>query len=41
MTEIAGIIAAALSDEFETGQEALAARSQALMDKYPLYPGLG
>lgn len=41
MTEIAAIIAAALSDEFETGQEALAARSQALMDKYPLYPGLG
>ena len=41
MTEIAAIIAAALSDEFETGQEALAARSQALMDKYPLYPGFG
>ncbi len=41
MTEIAAIIAAALSDEFETGQEALVARSQALMDKYPLYPGLG
>ena len=41
MTEIAAIIAAAPSDDFETGQEALAARSQALMDKYPLYPGLG
>jgi len=41
MTEIAAIIAAALSDDFETGQEALVARSQALMDKYPLYPGLG
>ena len=40
MTEIAAIIAAALTDEFESGREDLTSRSRALMDKYPLYPGL-
>jgi len=41
MTEIASIISTALGPDFETEREALAARSNALMDKYPLYPGLG
>jgi glycine hydroxymethyltransferase len=41
MTEIASIISTALGPDFEAQRDALAARSQALMDKYPLYPGLG
>jgi glycine hydroxymethyltransferase len=38
MTEIGSIIASALGDEFEAEREALAARSRALTDAYPLYP---
>ena len=38
MTEIGSIIAAALGDGFEDEKEALAARSRALTDAYPLYP---
>ena len=41
MTEIAAIIAAALSDGFADQRESLIARSRALLDRYPLYPGLG
>ncbi|MBN8868469.1 MAG: serine hydroxymethyltransferase [Solirubrobacterales bacterium] len=41
MTEIAAIISTALGPDFEAQRDSLAARSQALMDKYPLYPGLG
>ena len=41
MTEIAAIIATALSDDFEGERESLISRSRALIDKYPLYPGLG
>ncbi len=41
MTEIASIISAALGDDFDNQRDSLAARSQALMEKYPLYPGLG
>ncbi len=41
MTEIAAIISTALSDRFEGERESLAARSQSLMDRYPLYPSLG
>ncbi|MBK8293278.1 MAG: serine hydroxymethyltransferase [Solirubrobacterales bacterium] len=41
MTEIAAIIATALSDGFEGERESLIARSRALMDRHPLYPGLG
>ncbi len=41
MREVAAIIAAALSDRFEGERESLIARSRALMDRYPLYPGLG
>jgi len=41
MGEIASIISTALSDRFEGERDALAARSRALMDKYPLYPSLG
>jgi len=41
MTEIAAIISTALGPDFEAERDGLAARSQALMDKYPLYPGLG
>jgi glycine hydroxymethyltransferase len=40
MTEIAEIVSAALSDDFDSQKDALAQRSQALMDKYPLYPQL-
>jgi glycine hydroxymethyltransferase len=40
MTEIAGIIAAALGGEFESQKGALAERSRALMDRFPLYPQL-
>ena len=42
MSEVASIIAAALtSDRFEAEREGLAERSRVLMEKYPLYPGLG
>ena len=40
LTEIAAIIATALSDDFEAQRESLIGRSRALMDKHPLYPGL-
>ena len=40
MREVAAIIAAALSDRFAEERESLIARSRALMDRYPLYPGL-
>jgi len=41
MREVAAIIAGALSDGFEGERDSLSARSQALLDRYPLYPGLG
>jgi glycine hydroxymethyltransferase len=41
MREVASIIAAALSDRFEVERGSLIERSRALMDRYPLYPGLG
>jgi glycine hydroxymethyltransferase len=41
MTEVAAIIAGALSDDFEGRRDSLMARSRTLMDRYPLYPGLG
>ncbi len=41
LTEIAAIIATALSDDFEAQRESLIGRSRALMEKHPLYPGLG
>jgi glycine hydroxymethyltransferase len=40
MTEIGSIIAGALGDGFEGEREALAARSKALTEAYPLYPWL-
>ncbi len=40
MTEIASVIATALSDEFDAQRDALAERTQGLMDRYPLYPQL-
>ncbi len=40
MTEIAGVIAAALSDDFEAQKDSLSERSRALMERYPLYPQL-
>ena len=40
MTEIASVIATALSDDFEAQKAALAERTRALMDRYPLYPQL-
>ncbi len=40
MTEIADLISIALSDRFEAERDALKARSEALMDRYPLYPQL-
>jgi glycine hydroxymethyltransferase len=40
MTEIASVIATALSDDFEAQKDALAERTRALMDRYPLYPQL-
>ncbi len=40
MREIAELVAIALSDRFEAEREALAQRSAALMDRYPLYPQL-
>jgi glycine hydroxymethyltransferase len=40
MREIAQVIAAALSDDFESEREALGERTRALMERYPLYPQL-
>jgi glycine hydroxymethyltransferase len=40
LREIAEVIAAALSDRFESEKDALRERSEALMAKYPLYPQL-
>jgi glycine hydroxymethyltransferase len=40
MTEIAGVIATALSDDFDAEKDALGERTRALMDRYPLYPQL-
>jgi glycine hydroxymethyltransferase len=40
MTEIASVIATALSDDFEAEKDALGERTRALMDRYPLYPQL-
>jgi len=40
MTEIAAVIATALSADFEAEKAGLVERSQALMDRYPLYPQL-
>jgi glycine hydroxymethyltransferase len=40
MAEIAAVIATALSDDFGAQKDALAERTQALMDRYPLYPQL-
>ena len=40
MTEIASVIATALSDDFEAEREALSERTRALMERYPLYPQL-
>lgn len=41
MNEIGLIISEALGPDFESSRDSLSARSQALMDKYPLYPTLG
>ena len=40
MTEIAGVIAAALGPDFEAARAGLSERTGALMDRYPLYPQL-
>jgi glycine hydroxymethyltransferase len=40
MTEIASVISTALSEDFESQKGALAERTKALMDRYPLYPQL-
>ncbi|HEY5977154.1 MAG TPA: serine hydroxymethyltransferase [Solirubrobacterales bacterium] len=40
MTEIAEIVSVALGDDFDSQKDALRERSQALMEKYPLYPQL-
>jgi len=40
MTEIAAVIATALSDDFEAQKDSLSDRSRALMERYPLYPQL-
>jgi len=40
MTEIAGVIATALSDDFEAQKDALGERTRALMERYPLYSQL-
>ncbi len=40
LTEIASVIATALSDDFEPQKDALSERTRALMDRYPLYPQL-
>jgi glycine hydroxymethyltransferase len=40
MTEIAEVIVSALGPDFESEKEALAGRTAALMDRFPLYPQL-
>jgi len=40
MTEIASVIATALSDDFDDQKDALAERTRALMERYQLYPQL-
>ena len=40
MREIASVIAVALSDRFDAERDGLRERTQALMDRYPLYPQL-
>jgi glycine hydroxymethyltransferase len=40
MTEIAEVIATALSEDFEAQKDKLSERTGALMDRYPLYPDL-
>jgi glycine hydroxymethyltransferase len=40
MTEIASVIATALSDDFEAQRDGLSERTRALMERYPLYPQL-
>ena len=40
MSEIAAVIATALSDDFDAEKDALVERTKALMDRYPLYPQL-
>jgi len=40
MREIAAVIAAALSDDFDAQKDSLSERTRALMDRYPLYPEL-
>jgi len=40
MTEIAGVIATALSEDFDAQKDGLAERTRSLMDRYPLYPQL-
>jgi len=40
MTEIASVIATALSDQFESEKDALNERTHTLMERYPLYPEL-
>jgi glycine hydroxymethyltransferase len=40
LSEIAAVIASALSDDFETEKDALAERTKTLMERYPLYPQL-
>jgi glycine hydroxymethyltransferase len=40
LREIARVIAAALGDDFDSRRESLRERSQALMERYPLYPQL-
>jgi glycine hydroxymethyltransferase len=40
MTEIASVIATALSADFDAYKDALAERTRVLMDRYPLYPQL-
>jgi len=40
MTEIASVIAAALSEDFEAQRDSLSERTRALMERYPLYPQL-
>jgi glycine hydroxymethyltransferase len=40
MTEIASVIATALSDDFDSEKDKLSERTKALMDRYPLYSHL-
>jgi glycine hydroxymethyltransferase len=40
LREVARVIAAALSDEFDSQKDSLLERSRALMERYPLYPQL-